>query len=75
LTTNIGVPIIDPSKRAQHRWAELEKSMKNFNVTFWNMAGESLGTVAVQAATQSKAKILAASLYTCSWVSQTAEAA
>jgi hypothetical protein len=48
---------------------------KNFNVTFWNMAGESLGTVAVSAATPSKAKILAASLYTCSWVSQTAEAA
>ena len=49
--------------------------MKNFNVTFWNMSGESLGTVAVQAKTQSQAKILAASLYTCSWVSQTAEAA
>ena len=52
--------------------------MKNkaFNVTFWNMAGESLGTVeGVTAPTQSRAKILAASLYTCSWVSQTAEAA
>jgi len=48
---------------------------KNFNVTFWNMAGESLGTVAVSATTPSKAKILAASMYTCSWVSQTAEAA
>lgn len=49
--------------------------MKYFNVSFFNMAGENLGTVAVQAATPSKAKILASSLYTCSWVSQTAEAA
>lgn len=48
---------------------------KNYNVTFWNMAGESLGTVAVEAKTPSQAKILASSLYTCSWVSQTAEAA
>ncbi len=49
--------------------------MKNFNVTFWNMAGESLGTVAVSAKTPSKAKILASTMYTCSWVSQTVEAA
>lgn len=52
-----------------------ERIVKNFNVTFYNMAGMSLGTVAVEAQTPSKAKILAASLYTCSWVSQTAEAA
>lgn len=49
--------------------------MKNFNVTFWNMARASLGTVAVQAKTQSQAKILASTMYTCSWVSQTVEAA
>ncbi|MCK1475180.1 hypothetical protein IVB27_10305 [Bradyrhizobium sp. 197] len=49
--------------------------MKNFNVSFFNTAGENLGTVAVQAATPSKAKILAASMYTCSWVSQTVGAA
>ncbi len=49
--------------------------MKNFNVAFWNAAGENLGTVAVSAKTPSKAKILAATMYTCSWVSQTAEAA
>lgn len=49
--------------------------MKNFNVTFWNMAGESLGTVAVTAATPNKAKLLANSLYTCSWCRQTVEAA
>jgi hypothetical protein len=48
---------------------------KNFNVTFWNMAGEALGTVAVQAANPNKAKIMAASIYTCSWVSQSVEAA
>lgn len=48
---------------------------KIYNVTFWNMAGESLGTVEVVASTPSKAKILANSLYTCSWCSQTAEAA
>lgn len=48
---------------------------KTFNVTFWNMTGESLGTMAVQATTPTKAKIMAASLYTCSWVSQSVEAA
>lgn len=49
--------------------------MKNWTVTFYNMAGESLGQIQVAAKTASKAKILAASLYTCSWVSQTAEPA
>lgn len=48
---------------------------KTYNVSFWNMAGECLGTVEVQASTPSKAKILASSIYTCSWVSQTVEAA
>lgn len=50
-------------------------STKTYKVSFWNMAGECLGTVEVQASTHSKAEILAASLYTCSWVSQTSEAA
>jgi hypothetical protein len=49
--------------------------MKNWNVTFYNMSGESLGQIQVAAKTASKAKILAASLYACSWASQTAEAA
>lgn len=48
---------------------------KIYNVTFFNMAGESLGTVAVQAATPNKAKILASSIYHCPWVSQSAVAA
>jgi hypothetical protein len=48
---------------------------KTYNVTFFNMAGESLGTVAVQATTPNKAKILAATIHICSWVSQSAEAA
>lgn len=48
---------------------------KKFLVTFWSMAGESLGTVEVYASTNTKAKVLANTLYTCSWVSQTAEAA
>ena len=46
--------------------------MKTYLVTFYNMAGGSLGTVEVQASTPSKAKILASTIYTCSWVSQTA---
>ena len=33
------------------------------------------GTVAVQATTQNKAKVLASSIYPCPWVSQTVEAA
>lgn len=48
---------------------------KTYNVTFWNMAGESLGTVEVKASTPNKAKIMAASIYHCSWVSQSVEAA
>lgn len=48
--------------------------MKKYIVTFYNITGESLGSVEVLAATKSKAKIMAASIYTCSWVSQTAEA-
>jgi hypothetical protein len=36
------------------------------------MAGESIGSIEVQASTNSKAKILASSIYPCSWVSQTA---
>ena len=46
--------------------------MKTYPVTFFNMAGESLGSVEVQASTNSKAKVLASTIYTCSWVSQTA---
>lgn len=46
--------------------------MKTYLVTFFNMAGVSLGSIEVQASTISKAKILASTLYTCSWVSQTA---
>lgn len=48
---------------------------KTYCVSFFNMAGECLGTVEVQASTPSKAKIMASSLYACSWVSQTVEAA
>lgn len=48
---------------------------RTFQVTFWNMAGESLGTVAVEATSTNKAKVLAASIYHCLWTSQTAEAA
>lgn len=48
---------------------------KTYNVTFFNMAGETLGTVAVQATSPNKAKILASTIYTCSWVSQSVEAA
>lgn len=48
---------------------------KTYNVSFFNMAGECLGTVEVESPTPSKAKILAATIYTCSWVSQTVEAA
>jgi hypothetical protein len=46
--------------------------MKTYIVTFFNMAGESIGSIEVQASTNSKAKILASSIYPCSWVSQTA---
>jgi hypothetical protein len=46
--------------------------MKTYIVTFFNMAGESLGSVEVQASTNSKAKVLASTIYPCSWVSQTA---
>jgi len=48
---------------------------KAYKVSFFNTAGECLGAVEVQASTPSKAKIMASSLYTCSWVSQTVEAA
>ena len=48
---------------------------KTYNVSFYNMAGECLGTVEVQAPTHSKAKIMAVAIYTCSWVTQTVEAA
>ena len=48
---------------------------KTYKVTFFNMSGESLGTVAVNATTQNKAKILASTIYTCPWVFQSAEAA
>ncbi len=50
-------------------------TIKSFNVSFWSAAGEHLGTVAVQATTPSKAKILASTIYTCSWASQTTESA
>ena len=46
--------------------------MNTYIVTFFNMAGESIGSVEVKAYTNSKAKVLASTLYTCSWVSQTA---
>ena len=46
--------------------------MRTYIVTFFNMAGENLGSVEVQASTNSKAKVLASTLYTCSWVSKTA---
>ena len=46
--------------------------MKTYIVTFFNMAGESLGSVEVQASTNSKAKVLASTLYACPWVTQTA---
>ncbi|ALF00217.1 hypothetical protein AVV12_gp86 [Streptomyces phage SF3] len=49
--------------------------MKTFTVTFHAMNGESLGQVEVSAKTPSKAKILAANIYTCSWCSQSVEAA
>lgn len=49
--------------------------MKNWNVTFYNMSGISLGQIQVAAQTAAKAKTLAAALYVCPWVSQTAEAA
>lgn len=45
--------------------------VKTYNVSFWNMAGESLGTVEVSASTPNKAKVMASSLYACSWVTQT----
>lgn len=48
---------------------------KTYNVTFFNIAGESLGTVVVQAATPNNAKVLASSIYKCPWVSQSAVAA
>lgn len=49
---------------------------KHFNVTFWNMAGESLGTVAVQATTPNKAGWEALQIYTpFQFVRFTAEAA
>ena len=46
--------------------------MKTYLVTFFNMAGESIGSLEVKASTNSKAKVLASTLYTCSWVSQMA---
>ena len=46
--------------------------MNTYIVTFFNMAGESIGSVEVKASTNSKAKVLASTIYTCSWVSQTA---
>ena len=49
--------------------------MKTFAVTFHAMNGEPMGRVEVSAKTPSKAKILAATLYTCSWCSQSVEAA
>lgn len=49
--------------------------IKTYKVSFYNMVGKCLGTVAVEATTPNKAKILATSLYTCSWVSQSVEAA
>jgi hypothetical protein len=49
--------------------------MNTYIVTFFNMAGEVLGVVEVQASNTSKAKILASKIYPCSWVSQTAEPA
>ncbi len=45
---------------------------KTYKVTFFNMAGESLGLLEVCASSPSKAKVMAALLYRCSWVSQTA---
>lgn len=48
---------------------------KTYNVTFFNMAGDSLGTVAVQATTPNKAKIMASTIHVCSWVSMSVEAA
>lgn len=50
-------------------------SSRIFNVSFWSMAGELLGTVPVQSSSPAKAKVLAASLYVCSWSTQTAEPA
>lgn len=44
---------------------------KTYKVTFFNMAGESLGLLEVCASSPSKAKVMAALLYRCSWVSQT----
>lgn len=51
--------------------------MKNFNVTFWNKSGESLGTVPVKAMTQLDAKIIASVLFKDSWTwtTQTVEVA
>jgi hypothetical protein len=48
--------------------------MKEFNVSFFNTSGQNLGAIRVSAQTASKAKILASTLYVCSWVTQTAEA-
>lgn len=59
----------------RNRTGERTMANKTYNVSFFNTAGECLGTVEVQASTTSKAKILAATLYTCSWVYQTVEAA
>lgn len=38
--------------------------LKSYNVTFWSAAGESLGTVAVQATTPNKAGWEALQIYT-----------
>lgn len=48
--------------------------MKTYAVTFHATNGASLGVVEVSAKTPSKAMILASSLYTCSWVTQSAVA-
>lgn len=44
---------------------------KTYEVTFYNMAGESLGSLEVCASSPSKAKVAASLLCCCSWVSQT----
>ena len=55
---------------------EMEVKLKTYNVTFWNMAGESLGTVAAQATTPNKAGWAALQIYTpFKYVRFTAEAA
>jgi hypothetical protein len=53
------------------------EDMKNFNVTFWNKSGESLGIIPVKAMTELDAKIIASALFkdTWSWSTQTVEVA